>query len=259
MWCTRWYLPLVLLPLPIAPPFFLALFLLSLTLHARPCFYCIVLLTALFLSTCYWPPVPIETPLSTPWADNITTYADALFSLMPNLPKELVPADIPIVDHCWCDLTSGRFFEPFDVTRWEVQSVVRMKEELEELQILNAKIDAAEAEREGEEGSEEMVAAKRQNSTVTGTSNRTATMFSWSAILASRWPIFKTPSPSSLVESATSSSTPQPTSEPPHNPTTPTTPQAASSMNLPRIRREYDLRPYGFEMVVDFGWSRNES
>ena len=34
--CTRWYLPLVLLPLPIAPPYFLVLFLLSTTLHARP-------------------------------------------------------------------------------------------------------------------------------------------------------------------------------------------------------------------------------
>jgi len=34
--CTRWFLPLLLLPLPTAPPFFLVLFLLSLTMHAKP-------------------------------------------------------------------------------------------------------------------------------------------------------------------------------------------------------------------------------
>ncbi|KAH0838667.1 hypothetical protein J3R83DRAFT_6994 [Lanmaoa asiatica] len=34
--CTRWFLPLLLLPLPTAPPYFLVLFLLTLALHARP-------------------------------------------------------------------------------------------------------------------------------------------------------------------------------------------------------------------------------
>jgi len=34
--CTRWFLPLLLLPLPTASPFFLVLFLISLTMHAKP-------------------------------------------------------------------------------------------------------------------------------------------------------------------------------------------------------------------------------
>lgn len=34
--CTRWFLPLLLLPLPTAPPYFLVLFLFSLTMHAKP-------------------------------------------------------------------------------------------------------------------------------------------------------------------------------------------------------------------------------
>lgn len=34
--CTRWYLPLLLLPLPTAPPYFLLLFLVSITIHAKP-------------------------------------------------------------------------------------------------------------------------------------------------------------------------------------------------------------------------------
>lgn len=81
--CTRWFIPLLLLPLPAAPPYFLLVYLLTLTLHARPwydslflhfptlfdffdSFYCIILLTALFISSCYWQPIPTNSPLSNP-------------------------------------------------------------------------------------------------------------------------------------------------------------------------------------------------
>ena len=92
-------------------------------------FYCIILLSAMFMSSCYWPPVPIDTPLNTPWSDNITTFGDALFSRIPDLPVDLVPASIPIVDRCWCELSMG-FFEPFNSTRWEWNTVEKLREEL---------------------------------------------------------------------------------------------------------------------------------
>ncbi|CAG8613266.1 1413_t:CDS:2 [Rhizophagus irregularis] len=41
MYCMRWFIPLLLLPFPNAPPFFVLIFLVSYFLHQRPC-------------TCYW-------------------------------------------------------------------------------------------------------------------------------------------------------------------------------------------------------------
>ncbi|CAB4394064.1 hypothetical protein GLOIN_2v1617799 [Rhizophagus irregularis DAOM 181602=DAOM 197198] len=54
MYCMRWFIPLLLLPFPNAPPFFVLIFLVSYFLHQRPCVYCTILLLALFSSTCYW-------------------------------------------------------------------------------------------------------------------------------------------------------------------------------------------------------------
>ncbi|CAG8470852.1 9635_t:CDS:2 [Ambispora gerdemannii] len=54
MYCMRWFIPLLLLPFPNAPPFFVLTFLISYFLHQRPCVYCTILLLALFSSTCYW-------------------------------------------------------------------------------------------------------------------------------------------------------------------------------------------------------------
>ncbi|KAJ2977199.1 hypothetical protein NUW54_g11449 [Trametes sanguinea] len=133
MWCTRWYLPLLLLPFPIAPPFYLLLWVFSISLHARPCFYCMALLSTMYVSLCYWPPVPIDTPLLRPWSENITTFADAVLSRMPDLPPEKVPRMMPIDEHCWCDLSSG-VFSPVNLTKWEESSVNRVVEVLEKHQ-----------------------------------------------------------------------------------------------------------------------------
>ncbi|KAF9234959.1 hypothetical protein BU15DRAFT_89777 [Melanogaster broomeanus] len=124
MWCTRWFLPLLLLPLPTAPPYFLVLFLITLALHARPCFYCIILLAALFLSSCYWQSFPLDARLSVPWADNVTTFYEALnATIRPDLNlHEFTPPIIRVADRCWCDFASG-FFERYDVQKWERDSV----------------------------------------------------------------------------------------------------------------------------------------
>ena len=84
----------------------------------------------MFMASCYWSPVPIDTPLNTPWSDNITTFADALLSRIPNIPTDMIPTAVPIVDRCWCDF-SGGLFEPFNTTRWEANSVEKLARELE--------------------------------------------------------------------------------------------------------------------------------
>ncbi len=148
--CTRWFLPLLLLPLPTAPPYFLLLFIFSLTMHAKPwqvslyqykfwlifyfSFYCIVLISSIFVSSCYWQPFSLDTSLATPWSENVTTYGEALLSsLPPDIANntESLPTSIRAADRCWCDMSSGSFFDPFNVTRWEHNTVNRMREDLE--------------------------------------------------------------------------------------------------------------------------------
>ncbi|PWN49764.1 hypothetical protein IE53DRAFT_387996 [Violaceomyces palustris] len=56
MYCLRWWIPLFLLPFPSTTPFLLTLFLLSYSLHTKPCVYCSFILVGLFASSTYWYP-----------------------------------------------------------------------------------------------------------------------------------------------------------------------------------------------------------
>lgn len=97
-------------------------------------FYCIVLISSIFVSSCYWQPFSLDTSLAVPWADNITTYGEALLStLSPDVATTIdqLPSSIRAVDRCWCDISSGTLFEPFNMTRWEHTTVNKMKEDLE--------------------------------------------------------------------------------------------------------------------------------
>ncbi|KAF8973814.1 hypothetical protein BDZ97DRAFT_395952 [Flammula alnicola] len=272
MWCTRWFLPLLLLPLPTAPPYFLILFLFSLTMHAKPCFYCIVLLTTLFISSCYWQPFPIDSPLTTPWSENITTFAEALnTTLMANYAKPL-PTVMRAVDRCWCDFSGGGFFEPFNVSHWEYLSVQRLRQDLERQKIL-----------EDTEVQEEMEARSRAepqsfliypDADDESTSNTTFAVPTTSAVATSGfWSRLRQLGPKS------SSSTPivpsqlpikyaSPTVDPHRNlAATPSTRETQpinppiqvvpdSTTSSPLLRQEYDLRPYGLGMIIDLSWAR---
>ncbi|KAF8508748.1 hypothetical protein JB92DRAFT_571546 [Gautieria morchelliformis] len=132
MWCTRWFLPLLLLPLPTASPYFLFLFFFSLTLHARPCFYCIVLLTALFTSSCYWQPVPTRALLQA----SFTNVTSSPLLYLPNASvsdentlqaSQLLPVPrlATLSDRCWCDLSGGHLFDPYNITLWQLTSLSR--------------------------------------------------------------------------------------------------------------------------------------
>ncbi|EJD04575.1 uncharacterized protein FOMMEDRAFT_36571, partial [Fomitiporia mediterranea MF3/22] len=153
--CTRWFLPLVILPLPTAPPYFLAVFLVSLFLHARPCFYCMMLLTALFTSSCYWQAVPVESALTYPIGD-ATTFGEALranlsipsldansnlTSNTDNLSTDAIgswnvnldlPPVVQLIDRCWCNVFSrSGLFHPGDVAAWERESVDQARKAIE--------------------------------------------------------------------------------------------------------------------------------
>ncbi|KAF8060983.1 hypothetical protein FPV67DRAFT_1512372, partial [Lyophyllum atratum] len=279
MWCTRWFLPLLLLPLPTAPPYFLLLFLFSLTMHAKPCFYCIVLLTTLFVSSCYWQPFPLDSPLSTPWAENITTFAEALnATLAPNYSKPL-PIVMRTVDRCWCDFSAGGFFEPFNVTHWEHVGVQRFKDDLERQQKIE---EAALKEEETLKSAQALPMPTPFLISSDSTMPRTAAPGSPNSMPRTAAP--ESPSPSAAFTSASSRdirsivrlfryalkgdpglSSPSPSADVPAPRSSsssfdatviPTQSPSYLEENRPLIRKEYDLRPYGLGILVDFGWTR---
>ncbi|KAI8983388.1 hypothetical protein BD414DRAFT_418663, partial [Trametes punicea] len=254
--CTRWYLPLLLLPFPIAPPFYLLLWIFSMCLHARPCFYCMALLSTMYISLCYWPPVPIDTPLVRPWSANVTTFADALRYKMPGLPPEKMPDMMPLEEHCWCDLSSG-VFSPINMTKWEEASVNRVVENLE-------RDLAAEKEAARRQQCEETDAARNSNGTSCADEPLSVAP---RKRRRRRFPILNLLNLLGLAPS--SANTPTNASDATATPTAQkantsdsfpsrNSPQQ-TSIGLPWIRREYDLRRFGFAMVLDFGWPGSDS
>ncbi|KAJ7139558.1 hypothetical protein C8R44DRAFT_764798 [Mycena epipterygia] len=243
MWCTRWFLPLLLLPLPTAPPYFLVLFLLSLFIQAKPCFYCIVLLVTLFFSSCYWQPFPIDSPLSTPWADNITTFAQALNATITSPYEQPLPPVMRTLDRCWCDFWGGGFFDPYNVSQWERSSVLKLADELERAR----KAELPELEASG--GEEEVPTATaidsmprtaapepsaRHKTSVHGVASNV-----WSLVtpyLRNARIIAELTTPLFKMDNVTLSEPVQ---------------------SLPVLRWEYDLRSYGLGVVLDFGWTRS--
>ncbi len=193
--------------------------------------------------------------------------------MMPNLPDENVPSTIPVADRCWCDLSNG-FFTSFNTTKWEEQTVVRLKDTLE-------KQMAAEEEenerRECEKGEGEDVADSAACADILGRHQANATVpaapfpESYMDRRPYIWDMFRAfkfaPTPSILNVSSAEDDTntpPGPASPPDAgNPSTPDRKKTAipvrSTAPQPWLRREYDLRQFGFAMVLDFGWPGSHS
>jgi len=232
MWCTRWFVPLLVLPIPSASPFFLLVLLVSLTVHARPCFYCIVLLTALFLSSCHWSPVPLSAPLSYPFPPqwgNATTFGEALeYSVLaPQLPEDRKPSTIRLIDRCWCDPALSRLFEPFDVRQWELASIRRTAREI------RASID-----------SPQNVTNATASTVRTNVDSSLTSLFS---TLTRKAPAVRDEGLTG-AEDVVVSDAAAPTSVV----VIPTSPEVGPPV------LEYDLRSYGFPVVLDFAlWRRS--
>lgn len=210
--------------------------------HLISCsFYCIILLTALFLSSCYWQPVPLDSSLSSSWATN-ATFATVLTAALSSSVTAPLPAVIRLADRCWCDVSSSRLFEPFDIARWERTSIEQLKEGLER--------DAASAEQLSSAIGESNEGDRATN----GTGSIVEPQLSISEPPSHTSVLSTSPQPSSVNTPAEKSSTHQIPAEPPLSNGPPVVP----NVDLPLFRRKYDLRPYGFSMILDFGWTREE-
>ncbi|KIJ68809.1 hypothetical protein HYDPIDRAFT_81865, partial [Hydnomerulius pinastri MD-312] len=249
--CTRWFLPLLLLPLPTAPPYFLVLFLFTLALHARPCFYCVILLAALFLSSCYWQSFPLDARLSVPWADNVTTFYEALNATIPpelNL-HEFTPPIIRVADRCWCDFASG-VFEPYSVQKWERDSVERAVAEMEKnlKQQSEGEIETTlNATTTEEEPKPSVSAEMKQNDDSQQGSDIVKETFSIIRSLLRRR--------SSRADPSLASAAPAPM--PTASPTKTMEIEPPPSVETPLLPGQLDMRPLGFDLILDIRWSRS--
>ena len=149
------------------------------------------------------------------------------------------------VDRCWCDFSMGGLWEPFNVSQWEYLTVQRVRRDLERQQkdadaILVANVSQIPMSTNDTMGAPNQTLLSPSNSTVS-----TSTFWSW-FINFPRGPQHastvetRETNPSLLVEVQSTTSTPQ----------------TMTPSNLPFIRQEYDLRPYGVGLIVDMSWSR---
>lgn len=234
------------------------------------------MLSALFMSSCYWPPVSLESNLSVPWSDNITTYADALASMLPNLPEDMKPTDVPMLNRCWCDLTDTGLFEQFNVSDWERRSILSLKERLE-VQLKESGVETPfepevpEPEPEGTPSQEnnEASATPHEGSNTNWTDEpRLKLSGIWDQVSA--WSFSRKPQPSDAPTTPTRASRSRWTwagdnytprvrrmtdifnDAPIHTTTIRPSPTGV-------LRKEYDLRPYGFDVVLDFSWEKTNA
>ena len=198
-----------------------------------PSFYCIVLLTTLFISSCYWQPFPIDSPLTTPWSDNITTFAEALNSSIMDSSRPF-PTVMRAVDRCWCDFSAGGLFEPFNVSHWEYLSVQRLHHEMELPKLLD---DSLPQDNTDMKANSNLTIVEASSNTITSTSKF------WLRIRPLYSKAFRSVEPASTTEKQVNI-------------------QGNSDVTKPItvlnsfIRQEYDLRPYGLGIIIDFRWSR---
>ncbi|OSD05822.1 hypothetical protein PYCCODRAFT_1432362 [Trametes coccinea BRFM310] len=206
------------------------------------------LLSTMYVSLCYWPPVPIDTPLLRPWSENVTTFADAILSRMPDLPSEKMPRMMPIDEHCWCDLSSG-VFSPVNLTKWEESSVNRVVEALEKREADLREMERreqCEAEAAGAKGNGTSCAEQFPGPAPRPRRRRRYSVSKFLDLLGLVPPHSKMANSSDDLDpekqhqdvSANSTSTLQDSAQ--HPP-----------IKLPWFRREYDLRNFGFAMVTD--------
>ncbi|KAG6872463.1 hypothetical protein C0995_009566 [Termitomyces sp. Mi166 len=192
---------------------------------------------------------------------NITTFAEALNSSLGLNYSKPLPDGIQAVDRCWCDFSAGGFFEPFNITHWEYVSVQRLKDDFERKQ----KIEEATLETKENNDTHTLFTPTPVGSfnltmprtAAPGPSSLAIPLKSASRDLRSIFRLFHyalkgDPSPD-LSSSAPASELQSPPPDTTHTPSR-LPPQVEDTG--PLFRREYDLRPYGLGILVDFGWTR---
>lgn len=230
-----------------------------------------LLLSALFTSSCYWQPLPITSSLTTP-IGNATTFAEALAANRTQEEVESIPLPpvIHLLDRCWCNLASpGGLFAPSDLSLWEKASIERarwlMRKELND-----AKEVAAAAEAISGGAISDAWDSRANSSGVsihgplsTGPSNSSEAKSNGSTdslanrirrlrdlFLLSFGP--KSHTTSNELELERPQENLMHRGDEPHS----GSPPSPSAAPLPLLRSYYDLRPYGLDVTIDFSWHR---
>ena len=215
-------------------------------------FYCIILLAALFLSSCYWQSFPLDAHLSVPWADNITTFSEALNATMPPHLSILdsAPPIVRVADRCWCDFASG-LFEPYDVQKWERDSIQRAVDQIERQWKQSLEPDHDNSENATATADPSHHELQRTATTPNVSNMRNETL---SSLLRSFFSIRSNKSEPSTMSTPSNDTTPLPVA-----PVEPSEPSAIEPSILlePLLQPgQFDMRPFGFELIFDFRWSR---
>ncbi|KAI0072363.1 hypothetical protein K474DRAFT_1667904 [Panus rudis PR-1116 ss-1] len=182
---------------------------------------------------------------------------------MPELPPEKLPSDVPIVDHCWCDVATGDFFEPFNISRWEHESVKRLKTDLETKLKPKENIMSVANEKTVPTAAIPPHSPEPASDSTQNNSPEKALNFAlpWPFSGASRTPSPLPPTPirSETKETDTTYATSTSPNEAAYASSSPSAPLSTVASTSPRgswLRKEYDLRPIGFDLVIDLRWSR---
>jgi hypothetical protein len=229
------------------------------------------LLSIAFFTSSYWQPVSLSTPLSaldsTDSSSNLTTFRDALLTSLAERPELLASfvaslnasngsePRVPLLQRGWLNLPRDRsIFSPFNVTHWELQSVeafaAQLKREAAQERSGSSETDDVPDPAEGGDAgnagaADDSVPPERTDALYRWTQHFMLPAFQhWTADMTRRAPA---PSPGASPDADG-----QPSPESPPAPDT----EEVARKTLPWLRREYDLKPYGIDVILDFGWAR---
>ena len=137
------------------------------------------------------------------------------------------------MDRCWCDLTFGELFEPFNVKRWEANSLDRLRAEMEREQ--ESEGEGTHQSKKQKEGSESTAALAGDNSV-----SKREGLKSKGALSTLRGVFWRRDSDST-------------TSDDLHDTFN------INTSSTPTRQGELNLLSSGFDLVLDFKWSRHPS
>ena len=159
---------------------------------------------------------------------------------------ESTPPIVRVADRCWCDFASG-LFEPYDVQKWERDSIQRAVAQIEKkwTQSLEPDNDISANATTTTEPSPLEFQQTSVTPTVLGIRNET--LFSIIRSLFSKRSNKTEPSPIS---------TPTDKTTPPAVPTESSPVEPSIPAELLLAPGQLDMRPFGFELIFDFRWSR---
>ena len=192
----------------------------------------------------------MESPLSTPWAENITTFADALNATLKSNYARPFPKVMRTVDRCWCDFSAGGLFEPFNVSHWERISIQRLRDDLERQKKFDepSVLATESAENASSTTTLNTLDMPRTPAPAPVTPNRTKFI----ANSVDIWSLLRPFNIKTKGHILPSSPEPSMSQTPPSSDRA----EVRSKEDLPFLRKEYDLRTYGLGIIVDVGWTR---